>query len=584
MKRKSLSLYFSMPIIYIGIVLTLLLDVVVYRQLEMVEQNQTRELGNAHLAWVSQSIERYVNIADGMVSYVMREGGSPDNMSERAGQYFALSPELCSIQLAPGGEVSKAYPWEKDRIDLSKIISQTKSWESDTISRQQRPALTTLIDKDSGEKDMAFIRPVYLWNEGNQGHFWGFVVIDVSLSRMLERLDLYSLGSVGLRYRLCWKNTENGEEVLIANNGLITGESVHVARGVGGELWTLYLQPVNGWGNPWMVAMLTWIGLTVTGLFSFYRSRVNRIRRQGEVDALTGAYNRKGGDRAVAEFLRQPETKKVAVITLDVDNFKLVNDVYGHDTGDKVLQQLVSDIRETFGEPLILTRNGGDEFVVVKGYEEENWLLDRIRLFTEMAHKVMYREKEVEFHTSVGYALYPEQDTVYKSLCVKADFALYNAKLNGKSDFRKFDESLLDMQERFQLGFNLSDMTNHMPGAMMVYRADDTRKILFASDQIIHLFQCNNWEDFMEYAKGTVNTFVSEEDKKRMAKERKHLIAISQGDKDIDIMDMKVRTKRGVWKDVIVTGNYNVNNFHGGVVYASLFERDHLRRVYHRDL
>lgn len=584
MKRKCLSLYFSMPIIYIGIALTLLLDVVVYRQLELVEQNQTKELGNAHLAWVSQSIERYVNIADGMVSYVMREGGNPANMTERAGQYFALSPELCSIQLAPGGQVSKVYPWEKDRIDLSQIISQTTSWESDTTKRRQQSSLTTLVDKDSGEKDLVFVRPVYLWNEGNQGHFWGFVIIDVSLSRMLERLDLYSLGSIGLRYRLCWQDTENGKEILIANNGIIAGESVQVTRGVDGELWTLYLQPINGWGNPWMVAMLTWIGLTITGLLSFYRSRVNRIRRQGEIDALTGAYNRKGGDRAVEEFLHQAGTKKAMVITLDVDNFKLVNDVYGHDTGDKVLQQLVSDIREIFGAPLILTRNGGDEFVIVKGYKDENELLERVQCFTDTPHRVMYQGKEVEFHTSIGYALYPEQDTVYKSLCIKADFALYNAKLNGKSGWRKFDESLLDMQERFQLGFNLADMTNHMPGAMMVYRADDSRKILFASDQVINLFHCENWEDFITYSKGTVNNLISEADKKRMEKERAHLIDISQSDKDIDIMDIKICTKQGEWKEVITAGNYNVNAFHGGVVYASLFVRDHLRRVKHKDL
>ena len=578
MKRKTMALYFSMPIIYIGLIFTLLLDVVVYRHLEIDEQQQTRELGTAYLAWLSQSVERYVNIADGMVSYVMREGGKPAKMEEQASQYFPMSPELRSIQLAPGGRVSQVYPWDKDRIDLQKIIANQSEWVTDAGRRRQRVSLTAMVERESGEKDIVFIRPIYLWNEGNHSTFWGFTIVDVSMDRMLEHLDLYRLGMVGFRYQLSWKNNDTGEDTVIAADGKLMGDTIQISRGIDGDLWTLEMQPVNGWGNAWMVILLTWVGLTVTMFMSFYRGRVNRIRRQGEIDPLTGAYNRKGGDRAVADYL-QHEPGKVMVMTLDIDNFKLINDVYGHETGDLVLQQLVLDIRKTFGMPLIVTRNGGDEFVIVKGYKDEAKLIEKIQQFTENPHQVPYLDKKVSFHTSLGYALYPEQDTVYKHLCIKADFALYNAKLNGKNSWRKFDESLLDMQERFQLGFNLADMTNHMPGAMMVYRADDTRKILFASDQVINLFKCDNWEDFMEYSEGTVNRLICKEDREMMARERDMLIAMSQSDKDIEMIEVHVQDKKGQWKSAIMAGNYNVNAFHGGVFYVSLFLKSHLKEI-----
>lgn len=578
MKTKTMALYFSMPIIYIGILLTLLLDVVVYHHLEVEERQQTRELGSAYLSWLSQSVDRYVNIADGMVSYVIREGDQPMKMENQASQYFPMSPELRSIQLAPGGRVSQAYPWDKDRVDLQKLMADQSEWVTDAGRRRQRVSLSAMVEREDGEKDILFIRPVYLWNEGNYSHFWGFTVIDVSMSRMLEHLDIYSLGNVGIRYRLLWQNNRTGETVTLASNGTLTGNQVEVSRGIDGDLWTLEMQPIKGWGNAWMVILLSWVGLTVTMFMSFYRGRVNRIRRQGEIDPLTGAYNRKGGDRAVANYL-QKEAGKVMVMTLDIDNFKLINDVYGHETGDLVLKQLVLDIRKIFGRSSIVTRNGGDEFVIVKGYEEEGKLIERIQQFTENPHQVPYQNKMVSFHTSVGYALYPEQDTVYKNLCIKADFALYNAKLNGKSSWRKFDESLLDMQERFQLGFNLADMTNHMPGAMMVYRADDTRKILFASDQVITLFHCDNWEDFMAYSKGSLNHLISKEDKEKITKERNHLIASSQSDKDIEMMDIKIRDKTGQWRDVVLAGNYNMNAFHGGVFYVSLFLKSHLKKI-----
>ena len=577
MRRKGISSYFNLAIINIGIILTIVLDVFVFRQLEMTEQEQTRELGNAHLAWISQSIERYVNIADGMVSFVMREQGDVRKMNERAGQYFPMSPALNSIQLVPADGVSVVYPWDKDRIDLKAILPDMNVWKSDGAKRRQRTSITDIVDRENGEKDLVFIRPIYVWQQGNQENFWGFTVVDVSLNRMLEHMDLTRLGLVGIRYQLCWTDTATGKEIEIASNGAMVGDRVSAIRGIDGDTWTLYMQPINGWGNTWIIVMLTWIGLTITGLLAFARAHILQIRHQGEIDELTGAYNRKGGDRVVAELMKKRPNGKFMVIALDVDNFKLINDVYGHDAGDRVLMQFVYNMRQTFGDNAIVTRNGGDEFVIVCPYEEENLLAEKVRLFSETHHRVRHHGKIVNFHTSMGYAVYPEQGTEYKNLCIKADFALYNAKLNGKNGWRKYDDSLVHMQERFQLGFNLSDMTNHMPGAMIVYRADEERKILFASDQVIDLFECENWEDFMQYCQGSFNHVISEDDKRVLDAERDEVIAFSHSDRNVEFLDFKIITKTGKVRDIISAGNYNVNAVHGGVFYVSIFIKKHLR-------
>ena len=577
MRRKGIPSYFNLTTIYIGIILTIVLDVFVFRQLEVKEQEQTQELGNAHLAWISQSVERYVNITDGMVSFVMREEGNTKKINERAGQYFPMSPELTSIQLAPGGVVSEVYPWDKDRIDLQQLIPDTDSWKSDSAKRRQRTSMSTIVEKENGEKELVFIRPVYVWQQGNLENFWGFVLVDVSLNRMLEQMDVSRLGMVGIRYQLCWTNTATGEEITVASNGILVGDRVSAIRGIDGDVWTLYMQPIHGWGNMWITLMLTWIGLTITGLLSFARGHILRIRHQGEVDELTGAYNRKGGDRVVAELMQKNSTGKFMIIALDVDNFKLINDVYGHDAGDRVLMQFVYNMRQTFGDRAIVTRNGGDEFVIVCPFEEENLVAEKARLFSETHHKVHHHGKLVTFHTSLGYAVYPEQGTSYKNLCIKADFALYNAKLNGKNGCRKYDDSLVNMQERFQLGFNLSDMTNHMPGAMVVYRADAERKILFASDQVIDLFECENWADFMNYCHGSFNYVVSDADKRVLDAEREEMITFSHSDRNVEFLDFQIITKTGKVRDIISAGNYNVNAFHGGVFYVSIFIKKHLR-------
>ncbi len=577
MNHKSVLSYFSMPIIYIGILLTLILDVFVYHQLEVIEQNQTRELGNTQLVWISQSVERYVHLSDNLVSLVMREGGETERLNASMGRYFTMVPELCSMQLAPGGVVNKVYPWGKDRIDLSQIIVDPEHWANNDDKRRRKFSLSTIIEKDNGERDMLFIRPIYLWNTGNQETFWGFTIVDISINQMLEHLDLYRLGLIGINYELTWKDNEHSQEVVIASNGTLGRNRVQSVRGIDGDLWTLYLQPVHGWGIAWVVVMLTWIGFTTTGLISFYRGRGIRLKKQGEIDPLTGVFNRNGGIRVVTEHMQRWPEQKLMVIAMDIDNFKLINDVYGHEAGDKVLKQLVAQVKDFLGAPIIITRNGGDEFVVTKPYKYETEIIERLRLFCEAKKAVVHQGKTIEFQSSLGYALYPQQERDYKKLCVKADFALYNSKLNGKGGWRKFDESLLDMQERFQLGFNLADMTNHMPGAMIIYRADKERTILFASDQVINLFECENWEDFMNFTGGSYNRVISDKIRRQLDKERDKLIHFSTSDKNIEFMDYEVVTKTGKVLDIISAGNYNHNDFHGDIFYVSLFIKKHLR-------
>ena len=577
MNLTQMLSYFSRSILCLGILLTLLLDVFVYVELEHSGQKQMEEMGDAHLAWISQSVERYVNISNGMVSYVMRNYDKPIEMEKLAGQYFPLSPELRSIQLAPGGIVTKIYPWEKDRLDVYSIVPDKKMWEEDMSLRRKRTSFAAIVDRDNGEKDMIFIRPVYIWQNNHENYFWGFTITDVSVTRMLEHLDLRHLSAIGVRYQLYWQDNESAPPVLIDSNGNLSGDKVKISRGVDGDLWTLYMQPIHGWGNMWIILMLTWVGLTTTGLVSFYRGRIRSIREEGEIDPLTGVFNRKGGNRAAFAYFSSKKDAKAMVIAMDVDDFKLVNDVYGHDSGDQVLKQLVADVKQTLGAPLIITRHGGDEFVIIKPYEEENLVVEQLRLFSSSSHEVIHKGKTVKFHCSMGYALYPSQDRDYKHLCTKADFALYNSKLNGKGGWRKFDESLFDMQERFQLGFNLADMTNHMAGAMMVYRSDEERKILFASDQVIDLFECKDWQDFMNYSGGSFNRLISADVKQYIDRERAKIITSSDTESDIEFLEYQVMTKKGHIKNILSAGHYHVNAFHGGVFYVTLFEKEHLR-------
>jgi len=151
-------------------------------------------------------------------------------------------------------------------------------------------------------------------------------------------------------------------------------------------------------------------------------------------DALTGLPNRRLlQDRllqAIAHAARSG--RKVAVLLLDLDDFKAVNDTFGHRIGDAVLQEVVGRLSARLRATDTLARTGGDEFTVVsevsdaQGAQTLVWALEAALLLPLRVERSM-----VKLSVSVGYALYPDDATDPAELCALADHAMYNAKHGG---------------------------------------------------------------------------------------------------------------------------------------------------------
>lgn len=159
------------------------------------------------------------------------------------------------------------------------------------------------------------------------------------------------------------------------------------------------------------------------------------LERLATHDALTGLHNRRHCDERVAECMAvgQRSGRTFAVLMLDADHFKLINDRFGHATGDAVLQQLAEVLRaQTRGSDLV-ARYGGEEFVVVLPHnqnpEEVAQVAEKIRAAVEASHF-----SEVGHVTvSVGTCVWTPADTSVAALVHRADLALYQAKQNGRN-------------------------------------------------------------------------------------------------------------------------------------------------------
>ena len=171
-------------------------------------------------------------------------------------------------------------------------------------------------------------------------------------------------------------------------------------------------------------------------------------RRQAITDPLTGLYNRAGLEEFAHEILAHVDEKNWATIYLiDLDNFKQVNDSLGHLYGDELLREVAAELRTVFAKHAIISRIGGDEFVVL--IEAEN----NIFILAERANEACVRITEkfdtnqISISLSIGVAV-AKTTVAYDVLFKQADCALYAAKNQGKNGFRFYAPGLL--QERYQ--------------------------------------------------------------------------------------------------------------------------------------
>lgn len=162
------------------------------------------------------------------------------------------------------------------------------------------------------------------------------------------------------------------------------------------------------------------------------------MRKQAERDSLTKLLNKASTQQHISEYLdsRDPGAK-AALLIMDLDNFKSINDTLGHLYGDAVLTQIGSTLQNFFRSHDIIGRIGGDEFMILlKDIPNQELVEDRCQLlvdtFREMLHKLM---PKLQVSVSVGAALVPKHGINYADLFHHADEALYAAKRAGKCQY-----------------------------------------------------------------------------------------------------------------------------------------------------
>ena len=299
-------------------------------------------------------------------------------------------------------------------------------------------------------------------------------------------------------------------------------------------------------------------------------SLMNKLDQMCYIDALTGIYNRHGIDHETSKYLLAHPDASCTIAALDIDDFKLVNDRYGHLIGDEVLKHLASSLSERFGEFSIIGRNGGDEFLIIAKNMDASESEPLFRSFTKEEHILQYEGAVYEYFISLGYAEYPAQADKFKTLFRCADAALYSVKFNGKHGCRQYSEDM-NFQDRTSPGFGLKEIAANMPGAVLAYRADAEEKILYANQELLDIFDCRNMEEFIEYSDRSFKNVVHPDDFTRAEKEIREQVH-AEGVNARKFVDFRIISKTGKVKNVKNRGHLVHNECFGKVYLVLLLE------------
>ena len=200
--------------------------------------------------------------------------------------------------------------------------------------------------------------------------------------------------------------------------------------------------------------------------------KIHGLEAAATIDPLTKLLNKSTAQKEISELIKKSSG---ALLMIDLDSFKLVNDIYGHNMGDKILIYFGELIKNVIRESDLAGRMGGDEFIAfLQNVDDENILREKTSYLNEKlltyAKKIMGNDMQIPLGTSIGAVFVPEEGRDFQTLYKKADSALYNVKQHGKhslSVFGTHNHSKISVEGLSQLRMILGER-NVEPGAYFV--------------------------------------------------------------------------------------------------------------------
>ena len=520
---------------------------------------------------IKNEITNGIEITDTLQQILISENGEInyfDTISKNI-----MSDSIESIQLAPNGVVTDIYPAEGNEAGKIDLLHDKDRGEISCYARDNHTLITQgPFELKQGGYGIAVRNPVYLNDKNGQEYFWGFTIVILRVPDIFSD-SINALSDFSYKYKLSktsspWSDTY---EVVYQSDGTLTNP-VSYDFTIGEENWKFEVMPVSGWRNAKLIAIVigffTSIVLVLSVLIWVWltsKENKNKFQKLAHMDSLTNIYNRYGFDELVEEMIAKNPNAHYVVALFDIDDFKFINDIYGHVYGDRALKNLADSMKKSFPSDALLGRNGGDEFCILLPNRTYDDAKEQLQQFTMLPKIFSYKGNDYPFYISLGYAEYPTAASNRAQLMRCADAALYEVKLHGKNGCMAYKEGL-QSGVRKQLGFALKDISEHLPGAFIIYRADKGNDELFyANHEFLQMAGYKDIDELFKLTKKSFRNLIREDEQQQI--EASIWQQIDSGNEN-DYIYFHLQKADGTYLSVLDHGRIVENQQYGRVFYV----------------
>lgn len=520
---------------------------------------------------IENDIENGIEITDTLKQLLINGNGQIINFSKVAENL--MSSSIQSVQLAPNGVVTDIYPEEGNETGKIDLLNDSYRGEISNYAKDHNITITQgPIELKQGGSGLIVRNPIYLKDENGQEYFWGFTIVILRVPEIFED-STNALSKFKYNYRLSREASvldKKYVEVDANCDKMIRPVTYNLT--VGKEKWKLQIMPRAGWSNSKTLYLIFFGGLSLvllltgltTLLFLLDERRVE-LKELAHKDGLTKLYNRYGFDEMAEKMISKNPKEHCVAVLLDVDDFKLINDMYGHAYGDKALISLSENMQNFFSSSALLGRNGGDEFCILLPNCTMEEVKESLIEFTKTPKTFSYKGQTYSFCISLGYAEYSNNAIERSQLMRCADTALYEVKLHGKNGCKAYQEGF-QSGVRKQLGFVLNDISENLPGAFIIYRADkEDDEIFYANKEFLDMAGYENLDAFFNGTKKSFRNLIREDQQK--AVETSIWNQIESGSKN-DYIHYQLRRQDGTYIPVLDQGRIVESERFGRVFYV----------------
>ena len=430
----------------ITLAFNLLLTWVLIDRKQQIERVKLESIARSQRDNLQSDLLRLIFKTETLNTLVIDERGNIQEF-ERVAAALRDEDTVQAFVLAPGGTIDRVYPYTPANSQLigQNMLEGNLGCREALTARHGAPlTLAGPILLPNGDAALVGRLSVFIPDAYGHPHYWGIAAVLLRFPDVMTASDLYMLDSMNIDFGLWRTSSHKDGALLIAGSGGSEKDADRIEMPVTilNAHWMIRMSS----GIAWYRSLESWLYVGMSVLLSLFLATLvqrnhdlTQIRTYLEAiayrDALTGTLNRRGLLEELQRRVTLPITDKFTLYYFDLNNFKGINDTYGHEAGDRVLQLFADVVRAHAPVTHSLGRMGGDEFVMLlngpPAQERDKAAFDRMR--TDLVQGLPELNIPGPITFSMGSAVYPDEAVTVDALLSCADTAMYQDKDRAKA-------------------------------------------------------------------------------------------------------------------------------------------------------